>query len=110
MVFYRHFQDISEVIAIHVENQFVHFSEELSTINLTSSYDSSIVLFNHIKEEKDFYGTLIIANHTSLLHKYFESFMKYLFKRINYGYKLDDDDLSCYESYRVGGIVQLIVT
>ncbi|MCH4889551.1 TetR/AcrR family transcriptional regulator [Acidaminobacter sp. JC074] len=110
MAFYRHFEDLGDVLSIHLEERFESFFKEVSAIDLSSSYQSSLVLCHYIIEERAFYEVLVESGYESLLYQYFENFMTYILRNVDFGYHLEGDDINYYAAYRSGGIVKLIIT
>lgn len=108
MAFYRHYKDIEEVLAIHLEERFEAYFSEAENLNLSSTYNTSHLLFSYIKNEQKFFTTLINSGHLESLHQYFENFMMYIFKSLPLGYDLDNDALTYYAAYRAGGLVRLV--
>ena len=109
MGFYRHYGDLDEVLALHLEERFERFLVQANHMELSNTYNTSILLFRYIKQEQDFYGLMIKSGHLETLHLYMENYMIYLFKTLPFGYELDENEMRYYASYRAGGITRLIV-
>ena len=109
MAFYRHYQNLEEVLSIHFEERFETFFIEAEQLDLSSSYDTSLLFLQYIKKESNYYETLIRSGHLETIHTYIESFMIYLFRNLDFHYDLEDDDLIYYAKYRAGGFSRFVI-
>ena len=93
-----------------MEEKFENFMEEIQHMDLSSTYHTSLIFFRVIENEQYFYTTLMNSGQLDILGQYFENAMQYLFRAVDLGYGLDDEQMRYYASYRAGGLSRLLVS
>ena len=109
MAFYRHFKDLEEVIEIFLEETFEAYLEEIQHVDLSNTYTTSLLFFQFIEKEQNFFNTLIKSGHMDTVSQYFDNSIQYLFRTVDLGYNLEEHQLRYYGSYRAGGLNRLLV-
>ena len=109
VAFYRYFKDLEEVIEIFLEEKFEGYMDEIKHVSLLDTYEISLIFFRYIEKEYDFYNTLINSGHLDTLAQYFETSIQYLFRAVDLGYDLEDEEIKYYAGYRAGGLCRLMI-
>lgn len=109
MAFYKNYEVKEDILIRHFDHIADNLIKKFQTLKLESSYESSIIMFNTIKEESDFFLTVFFkSRNEKVINQMFFTFSKAM-EVVNFPYELEDDDIQPFIYYRGGGLVYLII-
>lgn len=109
MAFYKNFDSKEAILEDYISQMLDDSVQLISTLDLSNTYNSSLVYFQMIKDNQDFFEIVLLRHRNEYV---LNQIFTYLFNSFNasvYNYNLSKDEIKPFAYYRGAGLIYLAV-